>query len=242
MITTNDSRYRTKDCWWGGWVVGAFVALSLGCTSTNTPGEITFDHEETFDGLRLLSNSRAQRAWMKPGTDLSRYTSIWPQSAGIQFRPVERPRGARARSGQSEFPVSDQAKQRVSALMNETFTEELGRLQRFKVVDGPGPDVMIVRGALLDVVSFVPPEPVGRGDIFISRVGVLTFVVELRDSESNAVIARAVDRRAADRPANTMQASNTVTNRADVRRLARRWATWLRESLETLPDRIPDGN
>lgn len=89
------------------------------------------------------------------------------------------------------------------------------------------------------MVSFVPPETVGRSDIFISRVGAITLVVELRDSESNAVLARTADRRAAERAGGRGQHSNPVTNQAEVRRLARRWAIWLREGLEGLPAHTP---
>ena len=85
---------------------------------------------------------------------------------------------------------------------------------------------------MLDVVSFVPPEPVGRSDVYLRSVGEATLVVELRDSITNAILARSVDRRAAERPGQDLQWSNPVNNRAEVRRLARRWATRLRENLD----------
>lgn len=214
------------------------VLLLSGCeTTSGPPAQITMAAEETFDGLRLVNDTQAQKVWIRPGLDLSQYSKIWPQSAGIQFRPVAG--RARQRSGQGEFQVSDRARERLRTVMSEAFEAEFARLERYEIVDGPGPDVMTVRGALLDVVSFVPPDSVGRSDVFISTVGAMTFVVELRDSESNAVIVRTADRRAAQRPGGTAQHSNPVTNQAEVRRLAQRWARWLREGLEALPAYTP---
>ena len=92
---------------------------------------------------------------------------------------------------------------------------------------------MLIRGGLLDVVSRVPPDPMGNTQIFIDSVGEATLVLEIRGSISNTIYVRAVDGRAA---ASTfqMQLSNRATNRAEVRRLGRRWGQLLREGLEKL--------
>ena len=70
-------------------------------------------------------------------------------------------------------------------------------------------------------------------DIGIIGVGEATLVLELRDSESNAILIRAADRRAAERPGTAIESSR-VTNMAEVRRLGRRWATILKDGLDTL--------
>ncbi len=63
------------------------------------------------------------------------------------------------------------------------------------VADEAVPDVLLIRGALLDVVSYVPPDNIsGRGSVFLSSVGEATLVIELRDSITNAILARAIDR------------------------------------------------
>jgi hypothetical protein len=59
------------------------------------------------------------------------------------------------------------------------------------------------------------------------------LVLEIRDSMSNAIYARAIDRRAAQRMGQMME-SNRVTNRAEVRRLGRRWGELLRNGLEAM--------
>ena len=77
------------------------------------------------------------------------------------------------------------------------FLEEFQSSTVFEVVEEPGPDVLGIHVGLLDVVSRVPPETVGRSRVFLDSVGEATLVLELRDSVSHTVLVRAVDRRAA---------------------------------------------
>ncbi len=72
----------------------------------------------------------------------------------------------------------------------------------------------------------------GRSRIYLSSVGDATLVLEIRDSETNRILARAVDRRAAETIGGTFTRSNTVTNTAELRRLIRHWGSLVRETLE----------
>ena len=136
------------------------------------------------------------------------------------------------RSSATEFPISEADQQRLKDLADEIFTEELRKSTRFTMVDAPGPEVLVVRGALLDIVSNVPPTTVGRSDIFISRVGEATLVLEIVDSVSGETLARAAERGAAEPAGNRGIRSSTPANTNEVRRLLRRWAVRLREGLD----------
>ena len=83
-------------------------------------------------------------------------------------------------------------------------------------------------------MSNVPPDIIGRGDIYLSSVGEITLILEALDSQSGEVIFRAVERRALDRGGTAMR-SSSVTTLAEVRRVLRRWATTLRNGLDSLP-------
>jgi hypothetical protein len=203
----------------------AVMVLAAGCAS-QTQQPILGD-EESFDGLRRVENSRASAAWIRPDIDWSSYTKVRLEGAGVAFRPLTRT-GPTAR----QFPVTEAQQQRLKEILSEAFTEELANSTRFELVRDPGPDVLTVWGELEDVVSNVPPERAGRDRIYLDRVGAATLVLELRDSQSNAALARAVDRRAASRAGGTTQLSSSVSNWAEVRRVARRWATMLRERLD----------
>ena len=215
--------------------VGFGLAALAVCACTTQPPAIDTgpDAEVTFDGLHKVNNAAADEAWAKPGLDLSPYSKVMLDNAGIEYRPGgESGRTSIARTRGGPYEVTEEQKERLLSVVTEAFREELARSDRFELVDEPGPDVLLVRGALLDVVSNVPPEPIGLTDIYLTSVGEATLVLELRDSITNAILARAKDRRAAERPGGQLFEANRVTNTTEVRRLAQRWASLLRTRLE----------
>jgi hypothetical protein len=214
----------------------AAVVLGLtGCAASTPTIDMSPDAEVTYDGLREVKGSRADEAWARPGVDLSQYTKIALQGAGIEYRPGgETGRSLSARSRGGPYEVTEEQKERLRNMFIEVFVEELGKSKYFTLVSEPGPDVLLIRAGLLDVVSWVPPEPFGRGEVYISQVGDATLVLELRDSITETILARAVDRRAIDAGGITdLSYSSPVSNQADVKRVARSWARLLRERLDT---------
>ncbi len=215
-------------------MVLAVAALSVACTTTPPSIQSGPDAEVTFDGLHKVDNSQADLAWARPDFDISGYTKIMLVGEGIEYAPAEnKGRTSMARSRGGSFFIDDNTRARFEKLVGDTFLEEMQKVERFDIVNEPGPDVMMVRGGLLEVVSYVPPDTnVGRGGIYLRTVGEATLVLELRDSETMAILARSIDRRAAERMGGTMMESNRVTNAAEVRRLVRFWGRRLREGLD----------
>ena len=210
----------------------AAVAIA-GCTASAPTVDTSAEDEMTFDGLYPVRGGRADLAWARPDADLTQYSKVMLEGVGVEYRPGgESGRSYRARTSKSHYEVTEEQKARFEETMREAFVQELARSEHFTIVDEPGPDVLLIRGSLLDVVSYVPPDPVGAGaDIYLSRVGEATIVLELRDSITEAILARAIDRRAAEGIAGLSQ-SNRVMNRVEVRRLAQAWARMLRDRLD----------
>ncbi len=205
--------------------IGVIVACASEPTIQTGP-----DAEISFDGLHRVDNSAFRFVWVEPEIDLARYSKILPGPAEFRYRAV---RATGQRSSADEFPISEENRARFEAIVSEIFDEELSNSRFFTVTDAPGPDTLIVVGALDDIVSRVPPQRTGRGDIWISSVGEATLILEIIDSMSGEVLARAVDRRAAQPAGRTGVRSSTVSSTAEVRRLARRWATQLRNGLDS---------
>ena len=200
-------------------MLGSALLLATSVAVSATP-KITA--ETTQDGLHRVDGSVMAGAWIKPGFDLSHYTKIMVLPAGMTFKDVKRSSG--------EYPLTDAQKKTLQDTVLDVFGEELGKVERFTVTSEPGPDVLLLRGAILDVVSRVPPERIGRGATFLRTLGEATFIVELRDSSSGEILARAAERRALS-PA-FVQKSNKVTNTAEVRDAARKWAGELRRQMQ----------
>ncbi len=211
-----------------------FSAALVGCETAPPTIQTGPDAELSFDGLHKVDNSQADVAWARPDFNISGYKKIWPVGAGIEYRQVkDKGRSSMARSQGGPYFIDDKARVRFEKVVGDVFKEELQKIERYELVDGPGPDVLMVRGGLLDVISYVPPDAIGgRSEVFLSSVGEATLVLELRDSETGTILARSVDRRAAADMGGTLQRSNTVTNTAEVKRVIRHWASRLREGLD----------
>jgi hypothetical protein len=177
----------------------------------------------TADGLHRLHDSVMQQAWVKPGVDLSGYTRIMVLPTSLSFKEV--PRFSR-----DEFPITEGQKQALLEVVPDALGAELVKLTGYTLTDKPGRDVLVVWGGVLDIASRIPPEPVGRGASFVRTLGEATLVVELRDSMTDEVVARAVDHRSVS-PA-FVRRSTSVSNEAEVRNAARRWAADLRRQLD----------
>jgi hypothetical protein len=211
-----------------------FAVVLVACTTAPPTIQTGPDAELSFDGLHKVDNSQADVAWARPDFDISGYTKIWLVGAGIEYRQVkDRGRSTMARSQGGPYFIDDKSRAQFEELVGKVFREELEKVEKYELVDGPGPDVLMVRGGLLDVTSYVPPDPIGgRSYIYLSSVGEATLVLELRDSETGTILARSIDRRAAETIGGTFTRSNSVTNSAEARRLVRFWATRLREGLD----------
>ncbi len=187
------------------------------------------DAEPTYDGLYPVTRgNRMRRVWVKPDLDLTRYTKILPSGEGVSFRDLPRSSANRG----TGFEVDAAMQERLPEMARDIFREELARSERYEITDEPGPDVLWIRGTLIDVVSFVPPDRAGRRRMFLRSIGEATLVLELRDSESGEVLARAADRRSADRGGTGVEIRQRADARSEVRRVLRDWARLLRRRLD----------
>ena len=217
-----------------------FTAAFAGCSSTPAfqTGE---DADITFDNLTMMDGTIMDAVWARTDIDLTGYRKVMFAGVGVEYREVSGPYSgrkgsatARTTSNRTEFRLHPDTRAEFEAEITAAFLEEMAASDVFEIVEEAGPDVLLIVGGLLDVVSRVPPEHVGRSRIWLDSVGEATLVLEIRSSVSNSIYARAVDRRAAGSQGQTYQASSTVTNRAEVRRLGRRWGKMLRDGLDTL--------
>ena len=219
---------------------GAMATLAVmaiaGCTGTPMI-DTSLEAEPTHDGLYPVKNSRMDVAWARPDFDITPYSKIKLASVGIEYRPGgEEGTTYYATSNADHFALTDEQKAGFEEAIREGFLRQLKMGENYELVDEAGPDVLLVIGGLLDVVSYVPPDlqSVGRSDVYLSRVGEATLVLEIRDSVSNTVVARAIDKRAAENAAQSLTVSNRVTNSAEVRRMADHWGRILREGLDSM--------
>jgi len=221
-------------------VISLAAATLSGCSATPT-FQTGDDAEVTFDGLTRMEGTVMDIVWARTDIDLTGYNKVMLEGMGVEYREVSGPYSGRAGAGstrirsgsQTEFQLDKATRALFEEEIGSAFEEQMGRSDVFEIVTEAGPNVLLIRGGLLDVVSRVPPEPMGNTQIFIDSVGEATLVLEIRGSLSNTIYVRAVDGRAAA-STGQMLLSNRATNRAEVRRLGRHWGQLIRQALDTL--------
>jgi len=212
------------------------LVLSLVACASEPTIQTGPDAEVTYDGLVRIDNSAFYNAWIDPDIDLSRYNKIMPGGAEFEFRAVKKSNTTtRTRDAKgSEYWISDENKEKLREIVTLAFREELLQSENFEFANTRGADTLIIVGGLHDIVSRVPPEMLGRGEIYLASVGEATLILEARDSLSGETIYRAVDRRSAEQAGGYMTMSTSVRTTVEVQRLARRWASRLREGLDSI--------
>jgi hypothetical protein len=107
----------------------------------------------------------------------------------------------------------------------------------YSVVTEPGADVLRVRSGVVDLYVNAPDTMSSAFTrTFTANAGEATLVLELRDSLSNALLGRVLDRREAQ---GLPGRSNSVTNLAELRQLAGQWAKTSVKGLEALKSHSP---
>jgi hypothetical protein len=215
-----------------------FVGLMLGflasCASEPTM-QSGPDAEVSFDGLTRVDNTKMRNVWVKSGLDLSPYTKVKLVGAGIEYRSVKpASRSSRLNAGRSEFPLNATQKSKLEIMVREVFLEELAKNTYYEVVTEDGADVLSLTGALLDIVSNIPPDPIGRGGVYLSEFGAATLVTELRDSQSGEIFVRSIDRQNAESA--FMREATRGMNMSEVKLAVRHWARALTAGLDKLHD------
>jgi len=184
--------------------------------------------------------SAFKETWVLPGVDLSKYSNLYLWEGIFEYRDVgdpDRYRNVLSRGSRTTFGIPEEARTEFEKIVGEAFMKEIHKGKQFRIVDKLEPHTLILRGGLLDIISYVPPESVSRTDVYLSNIGEATMVIELLDGDTGTVLAMVSERRKIQPPGGgqidryTMP-SNRVTISADVKRWAQSAAAKLRRELD----------
>jgi hypothetical protein len=182
-----------------------------------------------LDGLQEISSKSFDTAFVRPGVDFGRYRELLVNESELAFRTPDR--------SKQQFPLSEEQKERFRQLLDRQFAEELSAAKNFRLTDTPGAETLDLYVRVQDILATVPPRRVGGaswGGIALQARGEATLVIELRDSQSEEVLARVFDRRAVEGMAMAQKQDAPITRWEDVETLCKRWATTVRSRLDVL--------
>lgn len=215
----------------------AAAVLPLFLLGLAAPAAFADEHElanETHDGLVLVPDRKVAAAYADPEADFGIYNKIMILDCYVAFKKDwqrdQKRTGSRISVSSNDM---DRIKAGVAELFREVFTEELSKDGGYEIVDTAGDDVLLVRPAIIDLDVEAPDlGTAGRTRTYTTTAGAATLFIELYDSVTGDILARAADRKEARTMGGYLTYSNRVTNTADARRMMRKWAKLLRERLD----------
>jgi hypothetical protein len=189
--------------------------------------------EVSIEGLSLIHKDRRGELYADEGVDWNAYTRIKLERATVAFRKNWK----RDQNRSDPFKVSDKDMERIksglSDLFNEVFTEELTGKGGYTMTESNGADVMTLLPRIVDL-DVAAPDPLNSPGLtrsYTNKAGRMTLILEIYDSESGDLLAKASHRQ--DAPQYTyMRWSNSVTNTAEARRMLHIWADKLVKRLD----------
>ena len=179
------------------------VLFAAACTTTTT------------QSFNVNKNAQVESSYVATDADFGKYDRLFASDMGIFFPTNAAP------------SLDDQ--KRTRQVFREAF---LGELSGYQIVREKGPSALDVQATIIDYrnASGADVPNVRRELKDIARPGALMFLMELKDSESGKVLARAAD--SASAPAFSTSA-DTATDWEAVEIAAKRWATLFRQFLDS---------
>lgn len=206
-------------------IVLILVALA-GCAPQ--PSQPIADTGVNAEGLQQVRSRYFDAAYARPGVDFGHYRGVLVEDVELAFRTPDR--------SKNQFPLDESQKARFRGLLEQQFSTELAGLENLEVMQEPGADVIDLHIRVQDILATVPPRSVGeigKGSFALQALGEATLVIELRDAESEEILARVFDQRAVE-GAGILQGDQAVTRWEDVEKLCNAWASTVRKRLDVL--------
>jgi hypothetical protein len=212
-------------------MISVFMMLGLVISSAamakkETPPEVT------EDGLHLVKDSNLALVYAAPDADLNGYHRIWLVEPYIAFkknwkRDQNRSRGIRVTDKDME-----KIRTRLASEFTSVFAEVLQENDGYELAEERADDVLIIRPAIINLDVNAPDVmTAGRSKTFASSAGEMTLYLEAFDSQTNALIAKALDRKY-DRDSGFATWQTSVSNAQAARRVLRGWAQSMRDGLD----------
>jgi hypothetical protein len=193
--------------------------------------------EDNWEGLVRVRSEKIEFVYLAPEADFRPYTKVMldPSEMAMEkdwsLQPNGRDSAFRREADASQvFRALERARKRLDRSFADVFGDA-----GFTIVRSPGADVVRVRVGVFDIDVQTPDGAAvttTRTKTLSENAGRATLVVEVRDSVSNALLGRAIERRIAGDNGPWLRTS--ASNRADFDRLFRRWAEASAEGLVEL--------
>lgn len=182
--------------------IASACLLAAGCTTVTTTS------------FRVIDSPNIEAGFIATDADFSKYDQLTTEDMGIYFPAGKGP------------TTEDQ--ENLRKIFRDAFLSEL---EGYVITDQPGPSTLLVQATLIDFRNTTSADSlsVRRELRDIARPGALLFLMEMKDSDSGRVLARAADSASAPKISYTQE---STTDWTAVETAAARWAEVFRQFLD----------
>ena len=190
--------------------------------------------EITEDGLHLVPDTDLALVYADPEADLSGYARVKLLEAEVAFKK-DWLRDQR-RSSISKTRISSRDVEKIKTKLAEefrtVFTKTLSE-NGYEITEETGEDVLVVRPAIVNLDVNAPDVSTSaRSYSMVESAGEMTLYIELFDSLTGDILAKALDRKVDNRNRGYYTWANSVTNKAAADRILKGWAEILVNALD----------
>jgi Protein of unknown function (DUF3313) len=197
---------------------------ALGATAFAAPGPQSSSGAP--DSLVPVQSRNLDEFYLRPNANLASYRKVMIDPVQVSFdkewmRKMNDTRDLSLRVTKDD--AREIAEDMASSLGNIVASEFKAR--GYEIATAPGPGVLRLQASAIDLFVNTPEkQPPGIARSFTRDAGQATLVLEARDSETGALLGRAVDRSKANETRNTVTRATSVSNSFWFEAMFRRWA------------------
>lgn len=186
------------------------------------------------DGLVKVKSRQMELVWLLPGADFRPYTKVIVDKTQVAFRQNWM-KDYNMNAGMATNMVTQDDANKIMAAAQSNFDsifQDAFTKAGYEVVTTPGPDVLRVNSGILDL-TLNAPLGMSSGQVsWIIYAGQAVLIVEVRDTQTNALLGRVADRRATQDLGR--QIASNSSNLNDFRQLFGLWSGILVKGLAEL--------
>ncbi|KRA80561.1 DUF3313 family protein [Altererythrobacter sp. Root672] len=193
-----------------------------------------------WDGLLEVKAKKMDKVYLLPNADFRTYTKVMIDPTEVSFKKNWQRDQNRDRLDLANRVDDSDARRIIDAAQKgfDKYFAEAYTKAGFQVVQAPGPDVLHLSTAIINLDVTAPDVSMSAGSRTFSRdAGEATLVLEAKDSVSGQVLGRAVDRQESSDMGPYLR--NSVTNSAAFEEVFKKWAERSAEGLSDLKELSP---
>lgn len=204
-------------------------ALLFGCSTAPAPRPDPGAVEVNYEGLATVASRAFDVAQVRPDADFGNYSRLQLGTPELAFRTPDR--------AERQFAFSREQIDRFREGLIAAFDAEFAGFSELEIVAGPGPNTLALDIHVEDIVATVATSAVGRAGrsaAVLEASSAAVIIVEVRDSESNEILARGVDAGTARGGAMRTAGDEMQMRFESGERVVARWASITRAGIQNL--------